>query len=84
MTILIAGSGLGLFVPLIVHLVNRRRGASPPIDRSLRHEWHMPPVEELAPLLDRIWMGVLRAYLVLAAGLVLVRIASLALSPQTQ
>jgi hypothetical protein len=35
-------------------------------------------------LLDRIWMGVLRAYLLVAAGLVLVRIVSLASSSQAQ
>ena len=88
-TILVAGSGLGLLATFVAYVVKRRHGASAqPIDRSQRHEWRMPPVERLAPrpltALDRIWMGVLRAYLVLAAGLVLVRIVSLAFSPQTQ
>jgi hypothetical protein len=42
----------------------------------------MPPLHELPParltLRNRIWMIVLRAYLVVAAGLVLVRIFRLA------
>ena len=82
--ILIAGSSIGLLVTFAAHFVKRRqRGKSPPTDRSLRDTWRMPPLEQLATrpltLLDRVWMGVLRAYLVLAAGLVLVRIVSLAL-----
>lgn len=86
--ILVAGSGMGLLVTLVAHIVKRRqRGSWQPIDRSPRDTWQMPPVEQLASrpfaLLDRVWMGVLRAYLVLAAGLVLVRIVSLALGGQT-
>ena len=41
----------------------------------------MPPLENLAPaqltLLSRTWLIVLRGYLVIAAGLVFVRIAQL-------
>jgi hypothetical protein len=44
----------------------------------------MPPLDELAParftVLNRIWMIVLRAYLIIAAGLVLLRIFRLATS----
>jgi len=44
--------------------------------------WRMPPLDQLPPaqlsLLSRIWMIVLRGYLVLAGGLVLVRIFQLA------
>jgi NRAMP (natural resistance-associated macrophage protein)-like metal ion transporter len=47
-----------------------------------RGTWRMPPLAELAPLrmtpLTRIWMVVLRGYLVAAGGLVLVRIVTLA------
>jgi hypothetical protein len=43
----------------------------------------MPPLEELTParlsVLSRVWMIVLRGYLVVAGGLVLVRIVELAL-----
>jgi len=46
--------------------------------------WRMPPLEELPPArlspLSRIWMIVLRGYLVIAGGLVLVRIVQLAMS----
>jgi hypothetical protein len=42
----------------------------------------MPPLEELPPrpltLLNKVWLLVLRACLVVAAGLVLVRILTLA------
>jgi hypothetical protein len=41
----------------------------------------MPPLDQLAPPsfgpIRRLWMGVLRAYLLIAAGLVLVRIVQL-------
>jgi Mn2+/Fe2+ NRAMP family transporter len=46
------------------------------------YTWRMPPLAELPPArlttLNRIWMIVLRAYLLVAAGLVLVRIVQLA------
>lgn|SRR5262245_40619305 len=51
-------------------------------DPSLKWTWRMPPLDELPPArlttLNRIWMIVLRAYLLVAAGLVLVRIVQLA------
>jgi hypothetical protein len=54
-----------------------------PIDRRGKLHWRMPPIDLLpAPALTRatkVWMSVLRGYLVLAAGLVLVRIAQLAI-----
>jgi hypothetical protein len=44
----------------------------------------MPPLADLPPrpltALNRVWLLVLRAYLVVAAGLVLVRIVNLAMS----
>ena len=47
-----------------------------------RDAWRMPPLSQLQPLrlsaAVKIWMFVLRAYLVLAAGLILLRIATLA------
>jgi hypothetical protein len=47
-----------------------------------RHLWRMPPLAQLPPsrltVLERMWLVVLRAYLVVAAGLVLVRIVVLA------
>jgi Mn2+/Fe2+ NRAMP family transporter len=53
-----------------------------PAGRSLRNTWRMPPLAELPPrqltTLNRVWLVVLRAYLIVAAGLVLVRIVQLA------
>jgi Mn2+/Fe2+ NRAMP family transporter len=57
-----------------------------PIDPAQRDTWRMPPLDKLPPaelsLLNRIWMIVLRGYLIVAAGLVLVRIVQLALFRQ--
>jgi NRAMP (natural resistance-associated macrophage protein)-like metal ion transporter len=51
--------------------------------RAQRDTWQMPPLEELPSAhltpLSRIWLIVLRGYLIIAGGLVLVRIAQLAL-----
>jgi hypothetical protein len=48
-----------------------------------RVDWRMPPLDELPPAqlakLNVIWLIVLRAYLFVAAGLVLMRIIMLAL-----
>jgi hypothetical protein len=45
--------------------------------------WRMPPLNQLPPAqltpLARIWLAVLRSYLVVAGGLVLWRIVELAL-----
>ena len=53
-----------------------------PAGRSLRNTWRMQPLAELPPrqltTLNRVWLVVLRAYLIVAAGLVLVRIVQLA------
>ena len=54
------------------------------IGRRSLDNWRMPPLAELPPSRlsssSRIWMGVLRAYLVIAGGLVLLRIVSLAVA----
>ncbi|WP_242920376.1 Nramp family divalent metal transporter [Caulobacter sp. CCUG 60055] len=59
-----------------------RRGGDEVIDRAGRAEWRMPPLDQLPPpgltRLEKTWMTVLRAYLVIAGGLVLFRIAQLA------
>ena len=57
------------------------------VDRSDRETWRMPPLDRLAPATisrgRRLWMGVLRCYLLVAGGLVLVRIIQLALNHPT-
>jgi Mn2+/Fe2+ NRAMP family transporter len=84
LAVLIGGSVLTLLVTIAVRVFEHRRSARhagaqlPAFDRAT---WRMPPVSELAPaqltLLNRIWLIVLRAYLLIAAGLVLVRIGQL-------
>lgn len=48
-----------------------------------RHRWRTPPLDELPPvrlkLIGRIWLVVLRLYLLVAGGLVLLRIVTLVL-----
>lgn len=52
-------------------------------EQGKRTSWRMPPLNELSPTrmtsLTRVWMLVLRAYLVVAGGLVLFRIVQLSL-----
>jgi Mn2+/Fe2+ NRAMP family transporter len=78
--ILVAGS----VTALVIYLVSPSGVPAVPADRSLRDTWRMPPLAEL-PLrglttLNKVWLLVLRAYLIVAAGLVLVRIITLATS----
>jgi hypothetical protein len=80
--ILIGGSIVSLAAWGASAWLRRAQGAGgAPVDRSLRNTWHMPPLDQLAPPsfgpIRRLWMGVLRAYLLIAAGLVLVRIVQL-------
>jgi NRAMP (natural resistance-associated macrophage protein)-like metal ion transporter len=54
------------------------------VDRSLRDTWRMPPLHALPPAvltpLNRLWLVVLRAYLILAVGLVIFRVVQIALA----
>jgi len=83
----ILGGGTLLAVAIAAAFLWGRRGRGEAIDRTGRAIWRMPPLNELPPArmtpLTRIWMIVLRGYLVLAGGLVLFRIAQLALSGAT-
>jgi len=79
----ILGGGTALAFALAATTRLRRRGAvAEPIDRTGRSVWRMKPLGQLAPArltpLTRIWMVVLRFYLIVAGGLVLVRIIQLA------
>lgn len=86
--ILVGGSGLALAVTALVKLyeMSSHRNASfrPKLRPPLfdRDSWRMPPLDRLPKArlspLSRIWMLVLRGYLVVAAGLVLLRIVQLA------
>lgn len=68
-----------------VRVPTRKTEASAPPTQQLRRErrmWRMPPLRELPPARltrqHRLWLIVLRSYLFIAAGLVLARIAMLA------
>lgn len=82
--ILIIGSLVIFAVCVILHVVNRpNKDISLTVDGSLRDTWQMPPLSELAPArltpLNRFWLIILRGYLFVAAGLVLLRIVELAI-----
>ncbi|HZC96877.1 MAG TPA: NRAMP family divalent metal transporter [Bradyrhizobium sp.] len=86
-SILSGGSVVGLAATIAVTFANRKRPqppqtATPALDPKLLDTWRMPPIDQLPPARlttsNRIWLIVLRGYLVLAAGLVLVRIVLLA------
>ena len=82
-TMLLGGGGLAIVVALVGWAVRSSRGDAPvSIDRSGQATWRMPALDLLKParlsLQNRIWMAVLRFYLLLAGGLVLWRIVLLA------
>jgi Mn2+/Fe2+ NRAMP family transporter len=84
--ILAGGAVLAVVTTLLVNLDaltgrESRAGAPRPIAHDL-NTWRMPPLDQLPPArlstLSRIWMIVLRGYLIIAAGLMLFRIIQLA------
>jgi Mn2+/Fe2+ NRAMP family transporter len=81
--ILGGGALLGLILAA-VFLLRSRTKAGERLDRAGHASWRMPPLDQLKPAritpLGRVWMIVLRGYLVLAGGLVLARIIELAAS----
>ena len=83
--ILGGGGVLGVVAALVMAVPRRRAPAAerPVIDPSGREAWRMPPLATLAPArmsrAGKLWMAVLRGYLVVAGGLVLVRIIMLAM-----
>jgi Mn2+/Fe2+ NRAMP family transporter len=78
--ILVAGS----VTALVIYLITSGEAPAAPTDPSLRDAWRMAPLTELPPrhltTLNRAWLFVLRAYLIAAAALVVVRIVTLATS----
>ncbi len=79
------------FAALIVFLIVSGHGrrhrnliAPTPAEQAAAARWRMPPLSELPrlqlTLLNRVWLVVLRGYLILAGGLVMVRIVQLATS----
>ncbi|WP_233856199.1 NRAMP family divalent metal transporter [Paraburkholderia sp. HD33-4] len=91
--ILAGGCGLAVAVYAAVEVSRKARGtgaadAAPainkPAQKALRNTWRMPALEDLpAPQhltpSARVWMGVLRTYLVVAVGLVIVKVVQMAI-----
>jgi hypothetical protein len=87
MAILLGGSLVAIIATLAAWFANRSGSQpaetpAPAADQKLLNSWRMPPLDQLPPAqfstLQRIWLIVLRAYLVLAAGLVVMRFVLLA------
>ena len=86
--VLVGGSVLTVVMAVVVKAYERWRGVPVAqliqVDPGPRESWRMPPLASLAParitLLNRIWMLVLRGYLLIAAGLLLAKLVQLALS----
>jgi NRAMP (natural resistance-associated macrophage protein)-like metal ion transporter len=87
LSILVGGTILGVFIAAGTLLLRGKKrkmevaaAKHAPISRD---QWRMPPLHKLLPahlsLAARSWMLVLRAYLVLAAGLILCRIVTLSI-----
>ncbi len=82
--ILGGGSLLGLCGFAVFSLFRRRGAVVEPLDRSARAGWRMPPLDTLPPARlsrsKRLWMGILRLYLVAAVVLVAVKVIQIALA----
>jgi len=87
-TILVVGSVIAIVVTVAARLMTpahvstcMRPSSALPTGAFERNGWRMPPLDELPParlnLASRIWLIVLRVYLLLAGGLVLLRIVTL-------
>ncbi|KUY94047.1 manganese transporter [Burkholderia territorii] len=82
--VLVGGTVLAIAGYLATVLIRRnKRVVEPGIDRALRETWRMPPLDSLEPqtmtVATRVWMAVLRGYLVIAVGLVIVKVVQMTL-----
>jgi hypothetical protein len=88
--VLIGGTVLGAVMALGVKVYEKRKGVQVVQEDAListqdeRDHWRMPAMETLSParlsLSSRMWMLVLRGYLVIAAGLLIVKLVVLAVA----
>ncbi|HXP30630.1 MAG TPA: NRAMP family divalent metal transporter [Stellaceae bacterium] len=86
LAVLIAGGALAMLIAATAYGFEHRQFGAQRLaasDRAQRHTWRMPPLDALPParlgVLSRVWLIVLRGYLIVAGGLVLLRIAALAI-----
>jgi Mn2+/Fe2+ NRAMP family transporter len=85
LAVLAGGVLLALLLTVTLRVIEARRGSPRPVAAAFsaadRATWRMPALDQLPPgrltLHDRVWLIVLRGYLCIAGGLVLVRIALL-------
>ncbi|HEU0219131.1 MAG TPA: Nramp family divalent metal transporter [Stellaceae bacterium] len=81
---ILGGGAVFTVIVAVALLLMRREYRGMWRDSFGRMVWRMPPLAELPPArmtsLTRIWLSILRGYLVVAGGLVLWRIVELALS----
>jgi NRAMP (natural resistance-associated macrophage protein)-like metal ion transporter len=81
---ILVGGGVAAAAIALVSMAFGRKDAEAPAAAfaANRDAWRMPPFAKLPParlsLAAKTWMGVLRLYLVVAGGLVLIRIVTLA------
>jgi Mn2+/Fe2+ NRAMP family transporter len=83
--ILIGGCALALALSVAARIIDSRGGpkpqGAPAFTAADRATWRMPPLNQLPParltVLDRTWLVVLRGYLVIAGGLMIVRMVLL-------
>ncbi len=82
---IVGGGSVLAVIATGVTLLLRGRAMEPEVevDRALRSSWRMRPLSQLAPVrltgAKRVWMIVLRVYLLVAVGMVVVRVVQLAL-----
>jgi hypothetical protein len=83
LAILIAGTVLALGAGIWMAIAGPEDSQDTKLTREGRSAWRMPPLSALPParltLLNRVWLMVLRVYLVAAVGLVIFRVTQLAL-----
>ena len=87
--ILVGGSALGIVMAALVRWFQKRRdkrsdaSVHAVVQTTDTASWRMPPLDQLKPLnltLEKqVWMGVLRAYLIVAIGLVIYKVVRIAI-----
>ncbi|MDN0081209.1 Nramp family divalent metal transporter [Crenobacter sp. SG2305] len=89
--ILISGGVVGLVIAIAVNVLHAREEADRSIPKQERkidlkalYSWRMAPLTKLPTMVlsqrNRLWMGVLRVYLVVAMGMVIYRVIQVALT----
>lgn len=87
--ILVGGSAVGIVVAAVVKLIQAKRNkAAGVMAEVVEHiadiaNWRMPPLDQLKPLNltieKKVWMGVLRGYLIIAICLVVYKVVRMAM-----